>query len=258
VCTATDDPLHLGVGIGLANPLTDASFSLSTSVPAGTQSAAAVTGTKNLCDKLGNCVTVGPYSYKIDKQGPAITITSPTATTYQLGQVPSAVYNCSDAGSGVAAQNGCVATALDTTAGTHTFTVNALDAVGNPSSKSVTYTVSPAYTVKLLYDPTAPQSKTGTVGIKLELLDGSGNNVSGTGLTLTAKYIDNPGEPPSPNSQGGSGGSDGFTFRYTSPGYIYNLNPTTPQQLSGGLHTLYFIVNGAPSPLYTAAFTLKN
>ena len=49
-CTAGD------AGSGLANPA-DASFSLSTSVPAGTQDANAFTGSRTVCDAAGNCAT---------------------------------------------------------------------------------------------------------------------------------------------------------------------------------------------------------
>jgi len=51
-CTATD------AGSGLANPA-DASFALSTNVTAGSETANASTGSRQVCDVAGNCVTAG-------------------------------------------------------------------------------------------------------------------------------------------------------------------------------------------------------
>jgi hypothetical protein len=63
---------------------------------------------------------------------------------YTPGQVVLANYSCTDGGSGVATCVGSVAkdAGIDTgTPGVKTFTVNAIDNVGNASTASVTYTV---------------------------------------------------------------------------------------------------------------------
>ena len=137
-CTASDSQS------GLANPA-DASFSLSTSVASGTENANALTGTRSVCDNAGNCATAGPIGgNKIDRLAPAISINSPTATTYQFLSSQIASYVCADGGSGVAACNGSTpsGSALDTaTVGLHTFTVTASDAAGNISAATVQYSV---------------------------------------------------------------------------------------------------------------------
>ena len=63
-CTAEDD------GSGLANA-DDASFALHTSIPAGAESAAATTDTRQVCDVAGNCATAGPITrLRIDRRPP--------------------------------------------------------------------------------------------------------------------------------------------------------------------------------------------
>jgi Tol biopolymer transport system component len=67
-CTASD------AGIGLANPA-DAAFSLSTTVPAGSEDANALTTTRDVCDRLGNCATAGPIGgNKIDRKAPTLAL----------------------------------------------------------------------------------------------------------------------------------------------------------------------------------------
>jgi len=137
-CTAQDP------ASGLANT-SDASFSLATAVPAGTETDAATTDGRTVCDVAGNCVTKTVGGIKVDKKAPAMTLTSPTPdAVYDVGQVVLAGYGCTDGGSGLVACAGPVASgaAIDTaTPGVTTFTVNAMDAVGNASSASVTYRV---------------------------------------------------------------------------------------------------------------------
>lgn len=67
-CTAND------AGSGLANPA-DASFSLSTDVSQNSHDAAASSGSKQVCDNAGNCLTAGPYTYMIDRAAPTISST---------------------------------------------------------------------------------------------------------------------------------------------------------------------------------------
>jgi hypothetical protein len=144
-CSAQD------AGSGLANP-TDASFSLSTSVPAGTDTANAATSSRKVCDKVGNCTTAGPVEGNmIDRKAPTITLASPAngARYSFLGTLlrPAHVsYSCADAGSGIAS---CVGTQpsgakINTSLlalGKHTLTVTAADNVGNRVSVTHAYTV---------------------------------------------------------------------------------------------------------------------
>jgi subtilisin family serine protease len=138
-CTASD------AGSGLADPA-DASFSLSTSVAEGTETDNAQTNTKEVLDKAGNSVTAGPIgANKVDKKAPDITISTPqNNASYLLGQDVAADYSCIDGGSDVASCSGPVASGdnLDTASiGPKTFTVEAIDKVGNATSTSYTYTV---------------------------------------------------------------------------------------------------------------------
>lgn len=136
-CTASDG------GSGLADP-SDASFSLSTSVPAGTETSNATTGSHSVADAVGNTAQVGPYTFKVDKQGPVVTLTCPTDPILQNTTIP-ATWTATDGGSGVAgASSGNVP--LDTSQiGTRTLTLSAdfvQDTVGNPSEPvSCTYQV---------------------------------------------------------------------------------------------------------------------
>jgi Tol biopolymer transport system component len=138
-CTATD------AGSGLADP-TQASFVLTTSVPAGTETATAVTNAVQVCDQAGNCATAGPVGgIRVDRLAPQIAITSPTdGASFALGSSAAAAFSCTDGGSGVATCTGSVpdGAPLDTSsAGQHTFTVQAADAAGNTASATVTYSV---------------------------------------------------------------------------------------------------------------------
>jgi hypothetical protein len=88
-CTASDSLS------GLANS-GDSSFNLSTSVPNGTETNNAQTGSHSVCDVAGNCVTAGPIGGNlVDKKPPAITLTVPSSgASYLLNQVVNANYGC--------------------------------------------------------------------------------------------------------------------------------------------------------------------
>lgn len=64
-CTATD------AGAGLADP-NDGSFSLRTSTISGSEQSAAPTDSRQVCDRSSNCVTAGPYTFKIDTKAPQL------------------------------------------------------------------------------------------------------------------------------------------------------------------------------------------
>jgi hypothetical protein len=137
-CTAEDS------GSGLADPA-DAAFSLVTSVPAGTETANASTGSRMVCDAAGNCATAGPIpGNKVDRKPPDIVITTPITAIYQLHQSVFASFACSDAGAGLASCVGTTPTGspIDTSAlGFKSFTVNASDLVGNATGRTVAYEV---------------------------------------------------------------------------------------------------------------------
>jgi hypothetical protein len=140
-CTATDNS-----GSGLADP-TDASFALSTSVPAGSSNASATTGSHTVCDNTGNCATAGPIGpIKVDLAAPTVTITSPAnGSTVKQKSTLVARYSCADQGSGLASCTGTVAngaTISTQQTGTFAFTVTGKDVAGNVTTTTVHYTVS--------------------------------------------------------------------------------------------------------------------
>lgn len=166
-CTASDN----AGGSGLAGP---SSFSVQTNVPAGTETNSATIAAVTVKDVAGNTSLPQPPQgsfgpFEVDKKAPvigAITI-SPSSPTY--GQTVTATYTCADGGSGVvlcgpsgsqqiaATASVTVTSPADGSTGTHTFTVNSQDAVGNVTSPSAsaTYTVSQATPVITWAGPAA-------------------------------------------------------------------------------------------------------
>jgi hypothetical protein len=90
-CTASDVS-------GLANAA-DASFTLSTNVAAGTETANALTNTRNVCDTLNNCVLIG-FTFKVDKKSPVVTCGS-AGNAWHSADV-SIACTATDLGSGLA------------------------------------------------------------------------------------------------------------------------------------------------------------
>lgn len=239
-CTAQD------AGSGLANP-SDASFSLSTSVASGTETANALTGSRQICDNAGNCGRAGPIGGNmVDKRAPTISITSPTSTTYALNQVVAAAYSCSDGGSGVASCAGPVANGSNISTapvGAKTFSVNAADNVGNTASLAINYTVS--YNVCVLYDQTRSVKSGAAYPIKIYLCDANGNDVSSSGTVLHATQITGVSSFSGDVEATGSANPDNdFRFDATlgpTGGYIFNLSTVT---LGSGTYQLHFTATG--------------
>jgi YVTN family beta-propeller protein len=156
LCTASDN------GSGLANPA-DASFSLSTNVAEGEETADARTNSLQVCDNAGNCTTAGPIGgFKVDRKAPSIRVFSLALEVGGLVPTENAVveqdstvyvlYECSDHGSGVAScaesscsdeeSASCSTGKLDTSQeGSHTWTATATDKVGNTSTATFNYYV---------------------------------------------------------------------------------------------------------------------
>jgi hypothetical protein len=178
-CTAAD------IGSGLASPF-DANFALSTSVPAGTETANAATGTRLVCDLAGNCTTAGPVpANMIDKKAPTINVTTPIrGATYSANQAVSAAYTCTDLGSGVATCSGTVPngstidTAPNGVSTPKTFTVNAADKVGNVASQSVGYMVSCHYVSLGISPSTVTRGKPITITAAVQSCANSSQTVS--------------------------------------------------------------------------------
>ncbi|HYY93329.1 MAG TPA: PxKF domain-containing protein [Pyrinomonadaceae bacterium] len=128
-CTSSDG------GSGLANA-SDASFSLSTSVPANTEDPNASTDSRQVCDAVGHCSAAGPVSgNKVDKKPPTVTASAALAdnSPYSAGgwtnQSVVVSYQCSDGGSGVASVDG--PSTLSAEGANQSATGNCTDNVGN-------------------------------------------------------------------------------------------------------------------------------
>ena len=240
-CTASD------ATSGLADT-NDASFALTTSVAAGSETNNASTNSRTVCDVAGNCVTAGPIAgNKVDKKAPDITLsTPPSASPYVVGATINASYSCTDGGSGVALCTGTVpsGSAIDTaTVGSKVFRVDATDNVGNASSSTVGYAVT--YRICALYDQTAVRKLGSAVPIKLQLCNASGANVSSASIVVTARSVTLTTTQVSgaPSDTGNANPDSNFRYDSSLTGYIYNLS-TKP--LTAGTWTLTFTVAGDP------------
>jgi len=155
-CTASDNP----GGSGLVGP---SSFSVTTNVPPNTETNAATIPPVTVKDVAGNTSAPQPSQgsfgpFEVDKKAPAINglTTSPVSPVF--GQSVTASYECTDGGSGVVVcgpsgspqipatpDTGTLTSPVDSSVGTHTFTVTSQDLVGNTGApSSVTYTVGKA------------------------------------------------------------------------------------------------------------------
>ncbi len=151
-CTASDN------GSGLANS-SQSSFTLSTNVPANTETGSAPIPLVTIFDVAGNSTTQGPFGpFEVDKKAPTISTPSLSVTNPVFGQSLTATYTCADGGSGVVlcaptqqstqippTASITITSPVDTSSvGSHTFTAYSQDLVGNPSSSPLSYTVGQA------------------------------------------------------------------------------------------------------------------
>lgn len=190
-CTASD------AGSGLANS-SDASFSLSTNIAADNETANAQTGSHQVCDNAGNCVTAGPYSFKVDLQGPVVTLVCPAASLI-IGATANASWTAADGGSGVATGFGSGNIALDTSSvGAKTATAPAGTSKDNVDNQSGQQTCgySVAYDFQGFYAPVDNPilinvAKAGqAIPLKWRLLDANGNPILNlTSVTVTATSL---------------------------------------------------------------------
>ena len=131
-CTATDG------GSGLANA-SDASFTLTTNVPAGGEDPNASTDSRQVCDVAGNCATAGPVAgNKVDRKAPAVSCGASDGAWHATDV--SVACSASDAGSGLAnASDSSFSLMTNVAAGTEdanasTDSRQVCDAAGNCSS----------------------------------------------------------------------------------------------------------------------------
>lgn len=151
-CTGSDS------GSGLAASA-NASFSLVTSVAAGTETPSAGTNSRSVCDNAGNCATAGPISgNRIDRRAPTITC---IPVTFSLNEAPANVIAvAADGGSGPLSQ--IVAAPADTSsAGSKSLSLGAADSVGNTTTAVCPYVVTgaPPNTTITSHPPAATTSR---------------------------------------------------------------------------------------------------
>ncbi|WP_155892328.1 hypothetical protein [Conexibacter woesei] len=99
-CTASDS------GSGLADG-GSASFTLSTSVPPGTETTEATTSARTVCDLAGNCTTAGPVGpVQVDRKSPLVSCDGIPALLSRLEANVVASCTATDGGSGLADASG--------------------------------------------------------------------------------------------------------------------------------------------------------
>jgi len=219
--------------------------SLTTNVAAGTETnnATASAGGAQACDGVGNCAAspANISGNKVDKKAPTITITAPSATSYLLNQAVAANYSCSDGGSGVASCAGPVANGSNintATVGSKTFTVTAIDNVGNTASSSVIYSVQ--YNFSGFFAPVDNNllnlAKAGqAIPIKWRLTDANGYAVSDPGNFASITSINTGTCTAVTDEIETYAGSSGL--QYLGDGY-WQWNWKTPKTYAGGCRTM--------------------
>lgn len=209
----------------------------------------------------GNALTsdeVLQHYYKLtDTTAPTISITTPAdGTNYQLNQSVASNYACTDSQSGVASCTGPVANGspFDTSsAGIHTFTVNATDNAGNSGSKSANYNV--VYNICAQYDQTKAVKSGATVPVKLQLCDVNNNNVSASNIVVHGTNITQVSTSLIGTLEDSGNANPDNDFRYDSTlgGYIYNLST---KGLATGTYAVNFIAGNDPSS-HSVQFEVK-
>jgi hypothetical protein len=129
---------------------------------------------------------------------------------------------------------------------------------GYSSSKIGKVSNPPRYNVCLLYDATKAVKSGSTIPIKLELCDGSGNDLSSSSITVHAVSITQISDSISGAVEASGNANPDYDFRFDSTlgstgGYIFNLKTTG---LSTGTYNLNFTVTG-DSFVYATPFQVK-
>jgi hypothetical protein len=160
--------------------------------------------------------------------------------------------------SAVDAVDGVVATIASPAAGstfplgTTTVTVIATDAAGNRSEGSFLVTVK--YGIQLLFNDQKAVQSGSTLPVKLELLNGSGADVSSSSTAVHLVAVDNTQVGLTSWSSGNSNPDNLFRYDASLGGYIFNFNTSG---LASGTHTLWFQVGSDTTTLYSLTFMVK-
>ena len=136
-CTAEDG--HSG----LADP-NDATFTLSTSVPAGAENGNAETESRQVCDAAGNCATTGSIGgNKVDRRAPTLALPADKSVnaTSPAGATVGFAFSASDGADPDPAASCTPAPGSVFAIGTASVVCTATDHVGNAATGSFTVTV---------------------------------------------------------------------------------------------------------------------
>ena len=177
--TCSPDPVTLAA-------VTTCAGDVANGAPIDTATAGSKTFTVNATDANGD-TNLAMHTYTVDGTAPAISLTTPAqGAVFAENEVVNAAYSCTDlGGAGIASCTGTVptGTALDTSAGTHTFTVTAIDNAGN------TTTVTHSYRASIC-------TRTGTHAVSCELWARTGTiDLPGTPNLPIKTFADHTGAP---------------------------------------------------------------
>ena len=120
-----------------------------------------------------------------------------------------------------------------------------------PSSDTATLSLS--FNVCILYDPSKAVKSGATYPIKLQLCDGSGNNVSSADIVLHAVNIQQVSTSAYGDVIASGSANEDNNFRFSDGYYIFNLKTTG---LSTGTYKLYFTAGNDPT-LHSVEFQVK-
>ena len=120
-----------------------------------------------------------------------------------------------------------------------------------PSSDTATLSVS--FNICLLYDPSKAVKSGATYPIKIQLCDGSGNNVSSADTVLHAVNVQQVSTSAYGDVIASGNANEDNNFRFSDGFYIFNLKTTG---LSTGTYKLYFTAGNDPV-LHSVEFQVK-
>jgi endonuclease G len=183
----------------------------------------------------------------LDETPPVITITSPSAMTYLVGQTVTATYSCTDAGgSGLGSCSGSIPSGqaiATSTPGAGVLTVTASDVAGNTTTQTVSYSV--GFNICALYDQTKAHKAGSTVPIKLQVCSFAGTSLSSPAISVVATgVVLVANNAPGVLEDSGNANPDN-QFRFTGTEYIFNLST---KNLAQGTYALVFTVGGDATP----------
>jgi hypothetical protein len=231
-CTASDALSDL------ADP-GDASFNLSTSVDANTETSSAETNSRNVLDNADNSTTAGPISpIKVDKKDPTFGA-CPTAGPFTQGTGSHSVgtITANDGGSGLNTGASMLSGSVDTnTIGAKTVTFTAKDNVDNSDTKVCSYDVD--YNWTGFFQPIDNKDSNGNyilnkakagsvVPVKFSLGSDQGLNVFASGGYPQTASIPCTASSSDALEEYGTGNVSSFKYDPVANQYIYNWKTDT-------------------------------